>query len=74
MADTADTVPDASEEYHLWDELFTFGLQMALAGSDREPENSAASRQRLARGFALALKERDEMWQRLLRRTGARGP
>ncbi len=65
-------IPDASEQCHLWDELVTAGFQLALAPGEGDPEGRAA-RERLSRGMARDLKERDEMWRQMLRRTGPPG-
>ena len=74
MKQTQDAVLDVSEQYHLWDELVTAGIRTALAGSGEEPDASPMARQRLSRGLALALEERDEMWRRLLRPRNAADP
>jgi hypothetical protein len=66
MRQSADAIPDASEAYRLWADLYDAGLRMALSGGEEGTPDRHAARQRLARGMALALRERDEAWERLL--------
>lgn len=63
-----ESIPDASAQYHLWDDLVTDGYRLALAPGDGD-EDGQAARKRLERSLARDLLERDEMWKRLLRHT-----
>ena len=63
-----DPIPDASAAYHLWDELFTFGMRLALSTSGDSAEEKQAARERLIRGHQISLEQRDAMWARIIRR------
>jgi hypothetical protein len=56
-------IPDASEAYRRWDELFRVGLRMALSGSDGPCEAKLA---RLVRSQQRRFAERDAMWARIV--------
>ena len=63
-----ESIPDASAAYHLWNDLFSLGIRLALSTSEDTPEEKAAARERLARAQSLALKERDQAWARIIER------
>lgn len=58
---------DASPAYRLWDDLFSAGLKLALSTSGAGAEEERTARERLARATRHALRERDAMWERILR-------
>lgn len=64
---TPDTIKDASAAYHLWDELFAFGLRMALSTPDDSPQEKQKAWDRLLRAHQRSLAERDAMWVRIVR-------
>jgi hypothetical protein len=68
MEPEREPIPDASEAYHLWNDLYLLGLRLALSTTGDTPEERAAARERLARAQGLALKERDQAWVRIIER------
>ena len=66
MKSSSQPIVDASEAYHLWDQLFSFGVRMALSTSGDTPGEKEAARERFLRGQELALKDRDTMWMRIV--------
>ena len=65
-----DEVQDASAAYRLWDEFFGYCMRMALSTVNGTREEKAEARERLARANESAFKERDVIWERILRRMG----
>lgn len=63
-------VADVSAAYHLWDELFAYGLRMALSPSGHAGDDEEAW-DALLRAHGRSLQQRDEMWVRIAEYFGA---
>jgi hypothetical protein len=68
MEPEREQIPDVSEAYHLWNDLYLLGIRLALSTTGDTPEERVAARARLARAQGLALKERDQAWVRIIER------
>ncbi len=68
MGQESDDVPDVSAAYHVWDELVTASLRLALSTSGDDPQESSEAAERLRKAQGLALAERDAMWARIVAR------
>ncbi len=64
----SDPIPDVSAAYHIWDDLFSYCIRMALSTEHGTSQEKEEALQRLLRGQRRALAERDAMWERALRR------
>jgi hypothetical protein len=67
MARTTPSIPDVTAAYRLWDQLFRAGLALASSTSAEGERRQEEARERLARGLARSLAERDAMWERIIR-------
>jgi hypothetical protein len=67
MSDEHTAIPDVTPAYRLWSELFAHGLRMALSTTTDDPREKREAWERLIRGHARALAERDAVEERLAR-------
>ncbi|MGQ9590514.1 MAG: hypothetical protein ACUVYA_09510 [Planctomycetota bacterium] len=65
MSRKARTSTDVSEAYHRWARLWEDGLRLALSASTGDPREAERAWERLIRGHARALAERDLAWGRI---------
>jgi len=71
MHQERDEIPDVSEAYHQWNDLFLYGLKMALSTSRGTRAERQKALERFLRGNRRALEERDAMWERILASLGS---
>ena len=67
MSDDQTAIRDVTPEYRLWSELFAFGVRMALSAASDDPRAKQEAWERLIRGHARELAQRDAAQQRLAR-------
>ena len=68
MSQEDSEIPDVSDAYRRWSELWSAGLRLALSTSTNDPAEEKAAWERLLKGQARALAERDRMWERIAAR------